>query len=296
LLALFLILFSHSYGGDSAPPDAAIVVNARTGGILYSHNIDTKTQPASIAKMMTLLIAFRQLKQKTIHLNTMIRVSANAASQSPCKLGLKCGDFISVHDAILAMVTKSANDVSVALAEHLAGGSLPHFIDMMNNEAKRLRMTSTQFLNPSGWKNPQQLTTARDIAKLSRALLVEYPSYYHFFSTKSFAFKKHIYKNHNTILGNKDGMMVDGIKTGFINASGYSTAVSAKKGRDRLIAVFFGGKSAHQRDQTVALLLKAGFEKLSARRKATLLAKCTPKSSNAALLEMCQKKTSKSKN
>jgi D-alanyl-D-alanine carboxypeptidase len=272
-------MFGHSYGGDSVPLSAALIVNARTGGILYSNNIDAKTQPASIAKMMTLLIAFQQLKQKIIRLDSMIKISANAASQAPCRLGLKCGDSISVHDAILAMVTKSANDVSVALAEHLAGGSLPRFVDMMNTEAKRLRMTSTRFLNPSGWKDPQQLTTARDIAKLSRALLVEYPSYYRFFSTKSFAFKKHIYKNHNTLLGAKDGIVVDGIKTGFINASGYNTAVSAKKGRDRLIAVFFGGKSARQRDQAVALLLKAGFEKLSARRKAILIAKCTPKSS-----------------
>lgn len=281
LITLFSIAFGSCCASNSAPLNAAIVVNAKTGGILYAHNIDDKTQPASIAKMMTLLITFRQLKQKAIRLDTMIKVSANAASQSPCKLGVKCGDSISVLDAILAMVTKSANDITIALAEHLGRGSLQRFVDMMNKETKRLRMTSTVFLNPSGWKDPNQLTTARDIAKLSRALLVEYPEYYHFFSTKNFSFKKQIYKNHNTLLGTKNGVVVDGIKTGFINASGYNTAVSAKKGQDRLIVVFFGGKSARQRDQAVAELLKDGFEKLSARRKATLLAKCVKKSSDS---------------
>jgi D-alanyl-D-alanine carboxypeptidase len=197
----------------------------------------------------------------------MIKVSPVAAAQKPCKLGLKVGDVVSVRSAILAMITKSANDAAVALAEYLAGGSMPRFIALMNREAKRLKMTSTVFKNPSGWKNQEQLTTARDMAKLSRALMTECSNYYSFFSTKKFYFRKKWYGNHNKLLGIKDGIIVDGIKTGFLAVSGYNVAISARYGKDKLIVVILGEKSARQRDSHVTKLLKAGFIKLSKNKK-----------------------------
>ncbi|GHU10825.1 hypothetical protein FACS189449_01050 [Alphaproteobacteria bacterium] len=252
---------------------AAIVVDARKGSVLYSYNSDARTQPASIAKMMTLFIIFKALKQKKISLYSMIKISPHAAAQAPCKLGLKCGSFISVRDAILSLVTQSANDIAVALAEFGAGGSEQRFVSMMNKEAKRLKMNSTVFLNPSGWKNAQQVTTAHDIAKLSMAILKECPDYYNIFSTKEFAFNKKVYKNHNTLLGSQDGIVVDGIKTGFVNASGYNIAVSARKGKDRIIVVVLGGRSGAQRDMQAKTLLKEGFLCLSTYKKSAMLVK-----------------------
>ncbi|GHU16061.1 hypothetical protein FACS189472_00280 [Alphaproteobacteria bacterium] len=201
----------------------------------------------------------------------MIKISQHAAAQAPCKLGLKSGSFISVRDAILSMATKSANDIAVALAEFVAGGSETRFVAMMNQEAKRLKMNSTRFVNSSGWKDARQVTTANDIAKLSRAILKECPDYYNIFSTKKFAFQKKVYRNHNTLLGNQDGVIVDGIKTGFVNASGYNIAVSARKGNDRLIVVVFGEKNAVLRDRHVKTLIKEGFSRLSANKKSTML-------------------------
>jgi D-alanyl-D-alanine carboxypeptidase len=217
--------------------------------------------------MMTLFITFRLLKKKVINLDSMIKISPTAAAQKPCKLGLKAGSTVSVRNAILAMVTKSANDAAVALAEYLAGGFMPRFIALMNREAKRLKMTSTVFRNPSGWKNPEQLTTARDMAKLSRALMTECHSYYSFFSTKRFYFKKKWYGNHNKLLGIIDGIIVDGIKTGYLTASGYNVAISARYGKDKLIVVILGEKSAHQRDVHVTKLLREGFLKLSKNKR-----------------------------
>jgi D-alanyl-D-alanine carboxypeptidase len=197
----------------------------------------------------------------------MIRVSVNAASQRPCTLRLQAGQSISVKNAILAIITKSANDVAVALAEHLGGGSESAFVDMMNKEARRLGMRSTVFFNPSGWKNPQQLTTVGDIGKLARALQMEYPSYYYLFRTRLFVYNNRKFKNHNELLGNRDGMDIDGIKTGFLNSSGFNLAASASRGKNRLIVVVFGGKTPRQRDAFVSLLLRKGFSRLSKGRR-----------------------------
>ncbi|MDR1361670.1 MAG: D-alanyl-D-alanine carboxypeptidase [Holosporaceae bacterium] len=249
------------------PPLAFIVANSKNGNILFSHNCDEKTQPASLTKMMTLFITFRLLKKKVIGLDTRLKVSAVAAAQSPCKLGVKVGDTISIRDAILAIITKSANDVAVALAEYLAGGCMPRFVALMNLEAKRLKMTSTVFKNPSGWKNPEQLTTARDMAKLSRVLITECSDYYKLFSTKRFYFRKKWYRNHNKLLGVRNGMVIDGIKTGFVTASGYNIAVSASSGGNRLIVILLGEKDTRQRDLHVLGLLKNGFLKISGAKK-----------------------------
>jgi D-alanyl-D-alanine carboxypeptidase len=177
-------------------------------------------------------------------------------------MGLNVGETISVKNAILALITKSANDVAVTLAECI-GKNEKAFVAMMNREAQRLGMRSTMFFNPSGWKNPRQLTTVIDMAKLARALLLEYPGYYHLFATKQFLFNRQRFRNHNELLGIRDGMVVDGIKTGFLNSSGFNLAASASKGKDRLIVVVFGGRTPRQRDTFVSLLLRRGFSRLS---------------------------------
>jgi D-alanyl-D-alanine carboxypeptidase len=241
---------------------AAIVVNAKTGEIIYSYNSDVQTPPASLVKMMTLLLVFKTLSQRKISPTTKVLISPNAASQSPCTLGLKAGKTISVRSAILALITKSANDVAVALAE-CVGKSENDFVAMMNREAQRLGMGSTVFFNPSGWKNPGQLSTAADMARLARALLQEYPNYYHLFSTRQFFFNNQRLRNHNELLGRRDGMVVDGIKTGFLNSSGFNLAASAVNGKNRLIVVVFGGKTPRQRDAFASLLLRKGFCRLS---------------------------------
>jgi D-alanyl-D-alanine carboxypeptidase len=251
------------------PLDAAIVVNAKTGEIIYSYNTDLQTQPASLTKMMTLFLTFKALQQKKILPTTLVHISRNAAFQKPCTLGLAAGQTITVRDAILALITKSANDVAVALAECI-GKSEKKFVAMMNKEALRLGMKSTMFINPSGWKNPRQLSTVRDMAKLARALLIEYPGYYHLFSTKQFVFNKQRLRNHNGLLWKKGDIIVDGIKTGFLNVSGFNLAASAFKGKKRLIVVVFGGKTPKQRDTLADLLLQKGFLRLSREKRSFL--------------------------
>ena len=265
LVLFFLLVWSFAVGADApirsgTPVKAAFVMDARTGRYICGYNEDVQTQPASLTKMMTLLLTFKALKNRKIKLSSTLKISKKAASQQPCKLGLKAGEKITVRNAILALVTKSANDVAVALGEFI-GGNENTFVYLMNKEARRLNMKSTVFVNPSGWKNPKQLTTARDMAKLARALVRDYPRYYHFFATKRFSYKRASIKNHNKLLGSRNGVVVDGIKTGYVAASGYNLAASAKKGKRRLIVVALGGETAKQRDVEVDRLLKKGFSK-----------------------------------
>ncbi|MBR1734837.1 MAG: D-alanyl-D-alanine carboxypeptidase [Alphaproteobacteria bacterium] len=272
-LSLFVVLLFISNGDckqkkyiiRKTPPKASIVMDIKTGEILYASNPDVRTQPASMTKMMTLKLLFKALKEKRVKQNTKIRISAHAAAQKPSRIGFRQGEYITVNNAILALVTKSANDVAVAVAEHLAG-SEKRFVSLMNKEARRLRMYSTAFCNASGWKNTSQLTTVRDMLRLSRALIFEYPEFFPIFSTKGFYYKGQYHKNHNNLLGENGGITVDGLKTGFVNASGYNIAVTAKKGPDRVIAVVVGGKTAKKRDALVQWLLTCSFNKLAKRR------------------------------
>lgn len=257
--------YKVKYIVKKVPPRASIVADAKTGEILYASNPDIRTQPASMTKMMTLKLVFKALREKKISPKTMIRISAHAAEQKPSKIGFKEGDYITVRNAILALITKSANDVAVALAEHI-GGSEKRFVRMMNNEARRLRMYSTTFCNASGWKNTSQLTTVRDMLKLSRALISEYPEFFPLFSTQVFYYKGKCHKNHNHLLGENGGITVDGLKTGFVCASGYNIAVTARKGHERVIVVVVGGKTAKKRDALVQWLLTCSFNKLAERR------------------------------
>lgn len=235
---------------------AAIVIEAETGRVIHAVNEDERNFPASLTKMMTLYVAFDALNAGRLRLNDRIEISQRAAAQAPSKIGLPPGATIRAEDAILALVTKSANDISVALAEHI-GGSEAAFVDMMNQRARQLGMTSTSFRNPHGLPNPDQRTTARDLALLARALIYNHGRHYAYFSRDEFTFNGVTHANHNRLMGRFEGM--DGIKTGFIRASGFNLAASAVRDGRRLVAVVMGGETARSRDDHMADLLERAF-------------------------------------
>lgn len=235
-----------------------IVIEAESGRILHSVNADSIRHPASLTKMMTLYLTFQALEAGRIGLNQYLPVSANAAEQSPSKLGLRPGHRIKVGDAVLSLVTQSANDSAVVLAEWL-GGSESRFAQMMTRQAQALGMTKTRFYNASGLPNDSQVTTAHDMATLGLALVEHFPQYYPYFSTESFTYNGAYHANHNHLMERYDGM--DGIKTGYIRASGFNLVASVKRGDARLIGVVFGGKSAATRDNQMAGLLDRSFER-----------------------------------
>lgn len=250
----------------AAPPVySAIVIDAHTGKVLFDENADGITYPASLTKMMTLYLLFEALETGKISVHHKFKVSSYASKQSPSKLYLKPGDSISVRDALLALMTKSANDVAVVVAEGLAGTEA-NFASRMTQKARALGMKSTTFQNASGLPNTSQKTTARDMAVLSLAIYKHYPRYYSFFSTKSFVYKGQKHGNHNHLLGNVPG--VDGIKTGFIVASGWNLSASASRSGQRVIAVVLGGKTRLWRDKRVSDLIEAGFAKINHARYA----------------------------
>jgi D-alanyl-D-alanine carboxypeptidase len=235
---------------------ASIVVDAETGLVLHETNADTRNFPASLTKMMTLYLLFEALESGEVTLSDKLSVSARAAKQQPSKLGLKSGATISVENAIRALVTKSANDVAVVVAEAL-GDTEWGFAKLMTAKAKALGMGRTNFANASGLPDSRQLSTARDMATLSLALISDFPQYYHYFSLGSFTYKGKTYANHNKLLTAYDG--VDGIKTGYTKASGYNIAISAVHDGRRLIAVVFGGKTASVRNRHATELLDQAF-------------------------------------
>jgi D-alanyl-D-alanine carboxypeptidase (penicillin-binding protein 5/6) len=249
---------------QSSSKYAAIVVDARTGEVLYGKRADAPRYPASITKVMTLYLTFEALAAGKIQLDDPVIFSPRAAAQPPTKLGVRAGDSITVHDAMQGMVTRSANDAAVALAEKL-GGTEQRFAALMTLRAQELGMVNTNFANASGLPNSRQITTARDLAILSRAVMRDYPQYYRLFSTKNFAFRGQSIRNHNGLLYRMDG--VDGLKTGFINASGFNLAVSAVRENRRLIAVVMGGPNVATRDKVAESLLVTGFDVLDRRAR-----------------------------
>lgn len=238
------------------PLYASFVMDADTGQVLHQSNADKSLHPASLVKMMTLNMAFEELAAGRIKLRDRVTVSQHAASMVPSKLFLPVGSTISVEDAIYALVTKSANDVAVALGEHI-GGTESQFAQMMTRRAREIGMTRTTFRNASGLHHPQQISTARDMAKLGRHLIKNYPQYYSYFSTREFAYRGQSYHNHNRLMSSYRGM--DGIKTGFIGASGFNLVASAVRNDRRLIGVVFGGRSAASRNAHMASLLDRSF-------------------------------------
>jgi D-alanyl-D-alanine carboxypeptidase len=216
---------------------AAIVVDAKSGEVLYAKRADSPRYPASITKVMTLYLTFEALAAGKLQLDDRVLMSPRAAAQSPTKLGVPAGQTISVSEAMQAMAIKSANDVAVAMAEKL-GGTESRFAALMTLRARELGMDNTHFVNASGLPDSRQITSARDIAILSRAVMRDYPQYYRLFSQTSFTFRGQTMRNHNGLLHRMPG--VDGLKTGFTNASGFNLAVSAVRDNRRLIAVVMG--------------------------------------------------------
>jgi len=251
--------------GEAQARYAAIVVDAETGTVLHAANADTRNYPASLTKMMTLFMTFEALDQGRLTLHQRLPVSRRAQGMTPSKLYLQVGQTIRVQDAVLSLVTKSANDAAVVLAEAL-GGEEWKFAQMMTERARALGMHRTTFRNASGLPNRHQLSTARDMATLSRALIYNYPHYYHYFSTTRFRYNGRTYGSHNNLLEEYRG--TDGIKTGYIRASGFNLAASVVRDGRRLIAVVFGGRTARSRDRHIMALLDDGFAK--ARRLRTI--------------------------
>jgi D-alanyl-D-alanine carboxypeptidase len=237
-----------------------IVLDAKTGEVLSQYRADAQNYPASLTKMMTLYLAFEALEQGRLRLDQRVSVSANAAAQPATRIGLNEGDTILVHDLILAMVTQSANDAAVVMAETLAGSEAA-FADRMTRKARALGMNSTAFRNASGLPptkhNAPNVTTARDMAKLARALYRNFPQEYGYFATEEFTYNGVTFANHNHLMSYFEGM--DGIKTGFIRASGFNLAASAVRGDRRLIGVILGGESRIARDRKMAALLNTAF-------------------------------------
>jgi D-alanyl-D-alanine carboxypeptidase len=235
---------------------ASIVVDLDSAKVLHQKQADEPRYPASLTKVMTLYMVFEALDAGTLKLNERIPVSKFAAKQQPSKLGLKAGGTIKVEDGIRALVTKSANDVAVVFAEKL-GGSESKFATKMTAKAKALGLEHTTFKNASGLPNAAQKTTARDMAKLAEAVFRDHKDRYNYFSLNTFTWNKRRYENHNTLLKKVKG--VDGIKTGFTNASGYNLMASAERDGRRVIAVMLGGSTGRSRDAHVADLLEAAF-------------------------------------
>ena len=249
-------------GGAYGPVFEWILLDAETGQVLSEQNADVLTYPASLTKMMTLYLTFEALNQGRIRLDQYFRVSEEASSRSPSKLGLTPGDSITVHDLILGIVTRSANDAAAVLAEGLAG-SEANFARYMTWKARQLGMQNTWYQNASGLPDPGQRTTARDIARLALALYHQFPREYRYFSTQEFDFRGQPIHSHNHLLEWYPGL--DGIKTGFVNASGFNLAASAVRDGHRLVGVIMGGRSAHGRDVQMASLLDQGFAVLAGR-------------------------------
>ena len=244
-----------------AAPGADLIAEADTGRILYGENIYSLRHPASLTKIMTLYMVFAAIDQGRLNLNDMLPVSEFASSQPPTKLGLKPSQRIRVRDAILGLVTQSANDASVVISEAI-GGSEWRFGEMMTQQARALGMKRTVYRNASGLPDDEQVTTAFDQAILARAMLYHFPKYYSYFKTRAYTWNGTTHKNHNNLMGRYEGM--DGIKTGYIRASGFNLVASARRYGKRLIGVVFGGTSAKSRDNRMAALLDRGFTRVVA--------------------------------
>ena len=256
-----------------SPSFSAIVVDANSGQTLYSVSEDGLRHPASITKVMTLYLLFEALDRGSITLQTPISISEHAAAQEPSKLGLSPGETISVENAIKAVVTRSANDVAVAIAEAI-GQTEDNFADMMTRKARALGMSRTLYRNASGLPNDEQVTTARDLTILGRSLEEQFPRYFHYFSTAEFNYGGKVIGNHNHLLGRVDG--VDGIKTGYTQASGFNLLTSVHRDGRSLIAVVMGGRSAAGRDRIMENLIADHLSEASTAHTANMIAEAAP--------------------
>ena len=257
---MILIVAITLYAAPASARYASLVVDAKTGSELHSRHADTKRYPASLTKIMTLYMTFEALKSGKWKLSTRLKVSRRASRQPQTRLGLKRGQTISVREAILALITRSANDVATVIGENYAGTEL-RFAAKMTSRARKLGMKATTFRNASGLPNKGQVSTARDMVKLAIAIRRDFPRQYRYFRTTKFRFKGRVYKNHNKLLGRYAG--TEGIKTGYTNASGYNLVASVKRDGAHLIGVVFGGRTGARRDRHMMRLLDRGFAKMT---------------------------------
>jgi D-alanyl-D-alanine carboxypeptidase len=252
-----------------SPPTSAIVVDGNTGEVLHASNADASRHPASLTKIMTLYLLFERLEAGKVKLDAQLKVSEHAAEQAPTKLGLKPGQTIAVEDAIKAVVTKSANDAAVTIAENL-GGDEDGFARLMTEKAHALGMNRTTYVNASGLPDDDQNTTAQDQARLGRAIQERFPRYYKYFSTEEFVYRGHAMRNHNHLLGVVGG--VDGIKTGYTRASGFNLVTSVHRDGRYIIAVVLGGRSAFERDTRMRELINVHIREASLRHTGPVIA------------------------
>ena len=252
---IFIILVSNSLFAKKA----AIVMDYETKEVLFEVNADTLNFPASLTKIMTLYIVFDYIHKDNLNWQTQLKVSKFAASESPSKLYLEAGTSISVEDAVMALIVKSANDVATVVAENISGTE-KEFAKLMTSYARKLGMNKTTFKNAHGLPDRAQMTTARDISILSHALITNFPNEYKLFSKTKFVWKNKTYKTHNKLMLSYEG--ADGIKTGYIRASGFQLAFSAVRKNKRLIGVYFGGDTGKQRNKSLAFLMDRSFKKL----------------------------------
>lgn len=253
----------HVVRESYSPQFSSIIVDGNSGAVLSSNNPDAIRRPASLTKIMTLYLLFERLDAGKMKLDTEMEVSEHASEQAPTKLGLKPGQTLRVEDAIKGLVTRSANDAAVVIAEAIAGDE-DEFAKLMTRKARALGMSKTTYRNASGLPNDEQLTSARDQATLGRAIQDRFPRYYRYFATTVFNWRGQSIRNHNRLLGNVEG--IDGIKTGYTRASGFNLVSSMHRGSRHLVGVVLGGRSGSSRDATMRNLLAENLEKGSTKR------------------------------
>jgi D-alanyl-D-alanine carboxypeptidase len=278
LFAVALSLSALAQPAHAEPKYAGIVVDAKTGKVLYGEDPDGLRYPASLTKMMTLYLTFEALEAGRFTVNTKLPVSAHAASEPPTKLGVRPGGDVTVDQAIRALVTRSANDMATALGEYV-GGSEDRFAQMMTRKARALGMTRTTYRNANGLPNTAQMTTARDQARLGIALRQHFPQYYGYFSIRSFQFGRQVIGNHNRLVGNVAG--VDGIKTGYTRAAGSNLATSAQLVGRSIVAVILGGRSSAARDSQMRKLVGEYLPKASRGGTSNLIAQAAPSAASS---------------
>ncbi len=239
---------------------ASLVIDADSGNVIYANNANAVRHPASLTKMMTLYLTFEALEKKRLRWDQDLKVSFNASEQAPTNLFLKPGDTISVREAVIGLIVRSANDAAVVLAEAI-GGSEDRFARMMTQKARSLGMKNTTFTNASGLPDKRQITTARDMAALALALRKHYPEHYALFKTRAFSFNGRTYESHNRVLSRLVG--ADGLKTGYTRMSGFNLVTSARRGGHRLIGVVLGGQTAKSRDDQMVTLMDQSFQKVA---------------------------------
>ena len=272
----------HEARQSYSPAFSSIIVDGNSGATLSANNPDASRHPASLTKIMTLYLLFERLDAGKLRLDSEMEVSEHASEQAPTKLGLRPGQTIQVEDAIKGLVTRSANDAAVVIAEAISGDE-DDFAALMTRKARALGMTRTVYRNASGLPNNEQVTTARDQSMLGRAIQDRFPRYYRYFATASFNYRGHAIRNHNRLLGNVEG--VDGIKTGYTRASGFNLVTSMRRGNRHLVGVVLGGRSGGSRDAIMRNLLAENLEKGASTRTVAAITERNASDANADVAE-----------